>query len=55
MIKSLIKPLIIIESKFDGQLGIRDHRYETLIKVQISNSKFKIQNFDPDTQNMWNS
>ena len=45
MIKSLIKPLINIESKSDGQSGIRDHRYGTLIKefkFQIQNLKFKI-------------
>ena len=45
MIKSLIKPLINIESKSDRQSGIRDHRYENLIKefkFQIQNSKFKI-------------
>ena len=45
MIKLLIKPLINFESKFDGQSGIRDHRYETLIKE----FKFEIQNFDPGT------
>ena len=48
VIKSLIKPLINIESKSDRQSGIKVHQYETLIiESQTSGT------LDPGTQNVW--
>ena len=47
MIKSLIKSLINIESKFDGQSGIKVHRYETLIEESQTSGTL-----DPGTQNV---
>ena len=50
MIKSLIKPLINIEFKSDGQSGIKVHQYETLIEESQTSGTL-----DPGTQNVWNS